>query len=122
MAKNNGHQHSPSNFDFHDFERLIVFLRSRQIKKYPYFVHHKSSKKAINHGQNATSATPNTNKLTTQPILSNDGCLRDELLSPPSRQQNCDGPTTIRALIRLHPSPDTHPSRSLHQSNANHNM
>jgi hypothetical protein len=50
----------------------LGFLRSRQNKKYPYFAHHKSSKKAINHGQNAASATSKTNKFTTQPIPSND--------------------------------------------------
>jgi hypothetical protein len=52
----------------------------------------------------------------------NYGCLRDELLSPPSHQQNGDDPSAIRAPIRLHLSPDTRLSRPLHQSNANRNV
>jgi hypothetical protein len=43
-------------------------------------------------------------------------------LPPPSRQRNRDDPSTIRAPIRLHPSPDTHQSRPLTPTNVNRNV
>jgi hypothetical protein len=132
-----GHQVRTSNFDFYHFERSIVFfLRIGHFQIYPCFAHHKSSKKAINHGQNAASATPHTIKPATQPIPSDDwptsttsssiaceiplsfGCLHHELLPPPSHQQNHDNPPTIQERIRLHPSLNTHLSWPLHPSNA----
>ena len=39
-----------------------------------------------------------------------------------SHQQNGDDPSTIRAPIRLHPSPDTRPSRPLNSTNTSGNV
>jgi hypothetical protein len=52
----------------------------------------------------------------------NFGCLHDELLPPPSHQQNGDDPSTVRAPIRLHRSPDTRPSRPLNSTNTSGNV
>jgi hypothetical protein len=49
-------------------------------------------------------------------------CLHDALLPPPSHQRNRYDPSTIRAPIRLHPSPDTHQSRPSNPTNVSRNV